>query len=442
METTLTQQSPQIDQGKPDGAAHPAGHDADETAVPKDLKKAGWLTIIALALLFIVLMAVLFYVGLVPHQAADKQIKADAAELETDVPVVIAVAPSVLANAKELILPCDVCADQETAIYPRTSGYLKERKVDIQDRVKKDDLLAVIDSPEVDAQLNEAKGSLEQAKGALAAALATVTKTRSDLDLATSTLNRYKVLREGETVTQQELEDKENAQTQAEGALAQAEGALAQAKADVVAATAAVARYTVLQGFENVYAPFDGVITARNYDVGALLSPSNTAPGKEMFRITKLNPLRVFVSVPQTNVGEVKIDSTAMLDIRGRQSVQGKVARKANAVDINTRTMLFELHFENDGTLYPGMYGMARLQLSQERQRLTIPVAALRFDARGTQVAVIKGGDTVQMQKVTLGRDFGNALEVVDGLAADDLIVTNLSERITDGTKVKLSKKE
>jgi RND family efflux transporter MFP subunit len=377
-----------------------------------------------MTLAVIVLLGGLFVVGYVPHHKAEEQAKGDAQEMANQELTVTVTAPVESPKTTDLVLPCDVKADQETAIYPRTNGYLKTQYVDIQDHVTKGQLLAEIDTPEVDAQLVQAKAALSLAKAGL-------TKAQSDLQLAKSTLERYQVLQKnGGTVTKQELEEKQNTE-------AQGQAAVKQAGANVEAADAAVQRLVVLQGFEKVVAPFSGTITARNYDVGALLSASETAPGKEMYRIAESETLRVFVSVPQVYSGQVKVGEAAYLTANG-QDYAGTVARSSDAVDPNTRTILFELHVPNkDGKLSAGMYGTAKLELTQEHPTLLIPTNALRFDAEGVRVGVVQDGK-LHFQDVRPGRDLGTQLEIVEGLKPDSQVVTNLSESMREGQAVKV----
>jgi RND family efflux transporter MFP subunit len=397
----------------------------EEATIPADLPRPrGWMVAL-MALAVVVLLGGLFAVGWAPHHKAQEQAKSDAEEIAGQVPLVTVTSPAAGPRTTDLVLPCDVKANQETAIYPRTNGYLKAQYVDIQDHVTKGQLLAEIDTPEVDAQLVQAKAALSQAKAALQ-------KAESDLTLAHSTLERYQVLQHNGvgTVTKQEMEEKQNVE-------AQQQSAVKQAGANVEAADAAVQRLTVLQGFEKVVAPFSGTITARNYDVGALLSASETAPGKEMFRIAETETLRVFVNVPQVYSGQVKIGGPAYLTANG-QDFAGTVARSSDSVDPSTRTILFELRLPNkEGKLYAGMYGMAKLELTQERPTLLIPTNALRFDAGGVRVVVVKDGK-VHFQDVRPGRDLGTQLEIVEGLEADSEVVTNPSESMREGQAVKV----
>jgi RND family efflux transporter MFP subunit len=425
MESVMEEQSKQVTGNGHAAAARQAEAAHDEATIPQDLPKPkGWM-IALMVLAVVVLLAGLFAIGWVPHHKAEEQAKGDAQEIAEQVPLVTVMAPAASPSTTDLVLPCDVKANQETAIYPRTNGYLKSQSVDIQDHVTKGQLLAEIDTPEVDAQLVQAKATLSQAKAGQA-------KAQSDLQLAKSTLERYQQLQKSRlgTVTQQEMEEKQNVE-------AQQQSAVKQAGANVEAAEAAVKRLTVLQGFEKVVAPFSGTITARNYDVGALLSASETAPGKEMFRIAETETLRVFVNVPQVYSGQVKIGGKAYLTANG-QDFAGTVVRSSEAVDPNTRTILFELSLPNkEGKLYAGMYGTAKLELTQERPTLLVPATALRFDAGGVRVVVVQDGK-VHFQDVRPGRDLGTQLEIVEGLSASSQVVTNPSEAMREGEEVKV----
>jgi RND family efflux transporter MFP subunit len=420
------QQSPAAPQSPP--THRQAQHAPEENAIPQNLPRPGAWTVIAVALALIVLLVAMFFIGYFPHHKQEQQAKSDAASQAEDIPVVTVAAPRVSSPTTELFLPCDVRAFQETAIFPRTNGYLKKLYVDIQSPVTVGQLIAEIDSPEVDAQLLQAQGALAQANAA-------VVKAKAQLDLARRTLDRYHDLQTARefVVTRQEVEQKESDFTAAIGEEAQA-------SANVVAADATVKRFTILQGFEKVTAPFDGIITARQYDVGALLSATDSSPGTEMFRIAQVDRLRVFVNVPQVYVNEIKINAPAHLEVRNHPGVDflGIVARNSGALDQRTRTMPFELHFPNkDNQLFAGMYGTAKLQLSQEHPVLLVPTAALRFDADGVQVATVKD-QKIHLQKVQPGRDLGTELEIVSGLNPDDQVVTNPAERITEGSSVRV----
>jgi RND family efflux transporter MFP subunit len=269
---------------------------------PTNLPRVSTPVVAAVLLAFLLVLAGLFALGYFPHRHRVNEAK-EFAENQQDVPKVDVVQPARRTTAGDLVLPADTRAMQETSLFPRTSGYLKKLYVDIGDRVKAGQLLAEIETPEVDAQLNSARASLEQAK-------ANVTKSEADLDLADKTVRRFESPAVANSVTPQDIDEKRSA-------FNQARAARDAARASVNAAQAEVQRLTELQSFEKVTAPFAGVITARNYDVGALMSAgNNSADGREMFRIAETDVLKVLANIPQTYVTSVKVGQTATLEVR------------------------------------------------------------------------------------------------------------------------------
>jgi RND family efflux transporter MFP subunit len=371
---------------------------------------------------FLVLLGALYIIGYLPYQHQAQEASADAAGRTTAVPSVNVARPNETISNKDVLLPCDIRPNQQTSLYARTNGYLKKVYVDISDRVHAGQLLAEIDTPEVDAQLVQSRASLEQAK-------ANLVKAKSDLDLAQKTLERYKHLPSG-AASQQDVDQRQAAYEVAVAAVAQTRASIAVAEADVQ-------RLTVLQGFEKITAPFSGIITARNYDVGALLSASGT--GKSLFDLVQSDTLRVDVNVPQVYASEINPGEPAFLAVRnypGRQ-FKGTVARASSVLNSNTRTMLFELTFANpDGLLYSGMYGQVRLNLSKRNPVLVIPTSAMLFNANGTQVALVQEGNKVHYQNIAVGRDLGTEMEILSGLPKDALVIANPTAQMTEGTSV------
>jgi RND family efflux transporter MFP subunit len=411
--------------GQPRSAAAHGPAEHMEGEIPSDLRRPHPVVIVGVFLLLAGVLLGLFFLGWYPRQAEKKLAAQDAEEVSNAVPVVTVAAPKSNAASHEVVLPCDIRPNQETLIYPRATGYLKKLYVDIQDKVEKDQLLAEIDAPEVDAQL-------EQARAAQLQSQADVKKAQADLDLAQRTLDRYQNI-QGTSITQQERDEKSSARDQAAAALEQT-------KANVKVTDANVMRLEVMQSFEKITAPFSGTITARNYDVGALLSATNSGEGSahELFRLTQATTLRVFISMPQVEASDVKAGQEATLTVRNfpDKTFTGTVARIADSVDPNTRTMPFELHFANpDGKLYAGMYGEVRIKVTEPRTTLTVPTSALVFDAAGTQVALVKDG-RVHFQPVVVGRDLGTELEIHSGLTPEDRVIVNPGERLAEGVEV------
>jgi RND family efflux transporter MFP subunit len=392
--------------------------------MPTDLPKVRTWGVALAGMVVVAAMGGLFVLGWVPrqHRLADlhEQTAGGAGGVD-DRPNVEVTRPKRSASAVDLVLPADARANQETAIFARANGYLKRFTVDIGDQVKAGQLLAEIDAPDVDAELVQAKASVGQAK-------ANVVKAQDDLELARTTFERYKGFGKTGGVSQQEIDEKR-------AAVAQAQSALEAFKASVAAAEATVQRLAALQGFEKVYAPFAGTVTARNMDVGALVSAGQTMP---LFRIADTDVLRVYVNVPQSYVQSVQPGQKVALTVRnypGRE-FEGVVARTTGALDPATRTLRYEVDVPNkDGVLLAGMYGEVRIKAKQDEPPMVVPTSAVVFDAGGTKVWVVEDGKVYQ-KRVDVGRDFGTEIEVSNGLSGKEQVVTNPGERLADGVEV------
>lgn len=407
--------------------ASQGGHDA---APELNLEPLGTFKVILMTAAFVLLFLALFVLGWLPNRQREKVIQAEAAKARDAMPVVDVSTPKRQKELPSLVLPGDVRAFQSTYIYPRANGYLKSLRVDIGDRVKAGQLLAEIDSPELGAQLAAAQATLEQAKAAEG-------RAKDDFELAESTLARYEGFAKTGGITQQQLDERRATQTQAKSSLV---GAQATVRAD----EANVQQLTSLLGYTKVYAPFDGRITTRNYDVGALLSSTNTGEGRELFQIQDIDTLRVFVNVPQTYSNLIKVGASAQFVLRNRpdEPYQGTIARTSNSIDPVTRTLRVEADFANtDGLLLPGTYGQVKYDLVQGAQPpFVVPTSALVFGSEGMRVAVVDAGDKIRMQPVTLGKDFGTEVEVTQGLTGNERVVANPGERTTDGLVVQIAK--
>jgi RND family efflux transporter MFP subunit len=314
--------------------------------------------------------------------------------------------PKTAEAGQTLALPGTLQGFVQSPIAARAAGYLRRWTKDIGARVEKGEVLAEIESPELDQQLSQAVAAREQAA--------------SGLQLATSTVERWESLRKKDVVSQQDLDERRSS--------------AAQARANLAAADANVQRLRQLEGFKRVVAPFAGVITRRNVDVGDLIDTS----GKPLFTLSQTDPLRVYVNVPQSYAQLVKAGQPVVVtqgELRG-QSFKGTVARTAASIDTGTRTMQVEIALPNpDGTLLPGAYVQVALPLSAS-QAMLVPTNALLFRAEGARVAVVDGNGRVTLKAVTLGRNYGETVEVLDGLAADQRLVLNPSDSLTDGDQV------
>jgi RND family efflux transporter MFP subunit len=309
-------------------------------------------------------------------------------------------------GGQTLALPGTLQGFQQAPLAARSTGYLQRWTKDIGSHVAKGELLAVIESPEVDQQLSQARAARQQAAASLA--------------LAKSTVDRWEALRKKDVVSQQELDERRS-------------GA-AQASANLAAADANVQRLRQLQGFTRVTAPFDGVITRRNVEVGDLVDAS----GKTLFVLTQMDPLRVYVNVPQSYAQLVRAGQKVTItqaELRDK-AFTGEVARTAGAIDPATRTMQVEISLPNrDGALLPGAYVQVELPLAASRM-LTVPTNALLFRGEGTRVAVVDAANRVRLKPVTLGRNLGESIEVLAGLAEGERLVVNPPDSLADGATV------
>jgi len=328
-------------------------------------------------------------------------------------PSVSVVSPKQTAPAEEIILPGNVEPYISSPIYSRTNGYLKKWYVDIGGRVKQGQLLAVIDTPEVDQQLQQSLSNLNTAKANLA--------------LAEITRNRYQGLLTKNAVSQQDVDN--------------AVGTYNANEAIVQANQANVKQLQALQSFEKVYAPFDGIVTARNTDIGDLINSGSGGGTKtDLFHIAQPGKLRVYVNVPQEYSQGIKAGMTADLSLAEfpDRKFQGKLVRTASAINVTTRTLLVEIEVDNfSGTLLTGSYAEVHLKIPTQASTLLLPVNALLFRTEGLRVGVVKDGKVV-LTAVTPGRDFGNQIEVVSGLKPDDQVIINPPDSIVSGQQVQV----
>ncbi len=351
------------------------------------------------------------YSGISARSAADARVKR--ATDEADVAVVKVVSPTPGAPTQEILLPGTTQAFTDAPIFARTNGYVKGWYFDIGAHVKQGQLLAEIETPEVDQQLEQARADLETA--------------RANLRQAQITADRWRALLETDSVSKQETD--------------QAVSALSATKATVDSNAANVRRLEQLQGFEKIYAPFEGVITARNVDIGVLINAGSNTSGRELFHMTAIHTLRVFVAVPEVYSRAARPGSTATLtldEFPGRL-FKGALVRNANAIDLASRTLLVEVDVDNPGgELLPGAYVFVHLKLPEQIASATVPANALLFRAEGLQVAMVRDG-RAQLVPVTIGRDYGTTVEIVAGLQPTDQVIVAPSDSLTSGTRVRIA---
>ena len=359
----------------------------------------------------IIIFLFLLVVGWLPRHLRYNQSKADAEALGSVAISVNVVSPKAAAAVGSITLPGDVDALQSTLLFPRANGYLKTLLVDLGDTVEPGQLLAEIDTPEIDAQYAQAKAQLEKAK--------------SDLELQTITFNRYKPLKLAGGISQQDLDEKQ--------------AALKSTQAQIEDARANVDHLAALKGFEKITAPFSGIITERNFDIGALM---NSAGGsKALFKIDRIDTVRVFINVPQAQVGGIALGQNASLHVANfaKREFVGHISKISGGIDSVSRTMKVQVDIANqDRALTVGMYGDVTLAINQSAP-ITIPTSALVFDAEGTRAAVVSG-DTVHFKKLVLGKDFGADVEVLSGLEVSDQVVANPGQKTVEGAVVTVVK--
>lgn len=346
------------------------------------------------------------YWGIHKRNQAHAQLVAAARDATSS--TVAVVHPQPADSAASLALPGNVQAYVETPIYARTNGYLKRWLVDIGAKVRAGQLLAEIDTPEIDEELRQSEAAEAQAV--------------ANLDLAQKTAERWQNLLKDDGVSRQEVD--------------QNVSAYKARQADLSAAQANVQRLKDMQSFQKIVAPFSGVITARNIDVGALITAGSTQP---LFRLAQNNILRVYVNVPQSYSRSIFAGLAADLSVPEYPGhpFAGIVTRTAGAIDPASRTLLTEVQVPNpQGEILPGAYGTVQFHLKMAASPLVLPANTLLFRSEGTQVAIVKAGGKVHLQKVVLDRDLGTNVEIASGVEAGDAVIVNPSDSIAEGDSV------
>jgi RND family efflux transporter MFP subunit len=368
--------------------------------------------------LIVIVVVVLIVIGigyrLIGHFADERHLEQVTTANAT--PSVKVTHPAITGVSSELQLPGNTQAFDDTPIYARTSGYLKKWFVDLGAHVTQGQLMATIETPELDEQLQVARADLKS--------------SQADLNLANTTSDRYQNLLKSDSVSKQETD------VAVSGATAK--------RAAVEAAQANVRRLEQLQSFEKIYAPYTGIVTQRNTDIGDLINSgssttSNTA--KELFHIASVNQLRVFVAVPEVYAPDIHNGdiATLTLDEYPGQSFTGAVSRNSGAIDQSSRTLNVEVDVNNhDGKLLPGAYVFVHFQIPVQSRMLSVPSNTLIFRAQGLQVAIVRDGH-VHLQHVTIGKDNGNSVEISTGLSANDEIILDPSDSIAEGQSVNIS---
>ena len=371
-------------------------------------KRRGYIVAVLLAVVFLVAAIA----GLISRFSERRAL---AKETETlAVATVAVIHPKVEPPQQELVLPSTLQAYIESPIYARTNGYLMKWYKDIGSRVQKGDPLADIESPEIDQELVQARATRDQAA--------------AQVEIAKTSAKRWESLQKMDAVAQQETDERTNT--------------YAQAQANLAAADANVRRLEELESFKHVYAPFSGVITKRNIDIGALINAGNTGSNQQLFDVARIDPIRVYVSVPEIYAPSVRPGVRAAIEVPSLngQKFSGNVVRNANAIDTTTRTLLTEIDVPNaKGELLPGAYAQVHFDLNVQTERLSLPVNALLFRAEGTRAAVVQGNGKIHLQPVNIGRDYGVTLEILAGLKSSDSVVLNPSDSLEEGQQVSVT---
>lgn len=394
-----------------------------------------------LAIIGCVVVLVLLAIGILPKIASYREAVAATLEAPATHPIVSIIRPVAGSPTSELTLPGNVGALYTASIYARTEGYIDRRNVDIGSKVKAGEVLAILASPEVDQQLLQARATLAQSEASLKQANAALQQAKANAELARLTKERDMPLGQEHAISQQIVDEAVQAYDARMAETAAAEANITAAQANVTANRANVGRLEQLQSFERVVAPFDGVITARNVERGDLVTTGNSAAGRPLFTIAQSNTLRIQVDVPQSEVVNIKDGDKTVVTIQerlGREYV-GTIARNANALNSASRTMLTEVQVDNkDGSLLPGMYAQVKFALSGQRRSLTIPTSALVIDQAGMHVVTVENDRRVHMQPVVIGRDMGTKVEILSGISASDVLVSNPSDLLSDGQNVQV----
>src|SRR6202162_974390 len=422
--------------------------------------------------------AAVYLLGYLPRERTTKQIDEAARIRRITPPLVNSAVVKRAPTSTELLLPGNITPITEAYIFARAAGYLKRRYVDIGDQVSAGQKLADIEAPDLDQQVSQSRAALAQAQGQLGQAQATLDQLTATRDLAELTWERYKVLTAKGAVSRQDGDNQSTSAKTSEANVVAQQKTVRAAEKYVRASQATLNRLQTLQGYERITAPFDGVITARNVDVGALITangstlgparsnaaaPSDVPSGAEIFRLAEIGKLRILIAVPQTNAPGVRVGQSATVAVQQipHLSFKGKVTRTSSSLDAQSRTLLTEVDVDNPkGLLLPGMYAMVSFTTDRVDPPFLVPDAALVVKSSGTVLAVLQpltpdeqqkvmadgiDGATlarvrrVHFQTVEPGRDYGIELEIVNGLNAGEEVVVDPSDVVQEGALVQIA---
>jgi RND family efflux transporter, MFP subunit len=406
--------------------------------------EAGSARAVVLITCLLIVLTALFFAGYLPRKHREEGIVTAANREKAALPVVSVVTVRRSPAQSQLELPGNVQALGETPVYARAEGYIVKRYVDIGDRVKAGQILVAIDAPELDQQRRQAQARLAQSRAALTQSQAAQRQAASNMKLAETTLGRWRDLVNQGILSKQEGDEKQAAFEARRADLEAGQANVNAANENIHAAEADLQRLMQMQSFEKVTAPFAGIITARNCDVGNLITPAALATGRELFRLADISRIRVFVSVPEVFVPAVRVGQTAELTLQaypGRKFA-GTIFRTSNALDTGTRTLTVEVQVPNpDGALMPGMFAQVTMANSSRNPSLIAPGDTLLSRSDGQHVAVVGADSIVHHKKVQVGRDSGSDVEILSGLNGDERLVVNPTDEVRDGAKVEIRTK-
>ncbi|MEH2093890.1 efflux RND transporter periplasmic adaptor subunit [Nostoc sp.] len=432
---------------------HPPSPDSEQETTSRKQRRGiggiGW------AVIGVVFFGTLLTIGILPRLTQRSELQAAVKEAST-IPSVNVMTPRRATGVSNLELPGSVVALNQTTVYARSTGYLRRWYADIGDRVRAGQLLAEIDSPDIDQQVLQAKAELIQAqanvlqsRASLAKGVSDLKQARANLLIARQSWERWQVLVKQGAVAQQDADTKYAAYQAnlanveaAQNTISSDSANVKVAQANAYAIQANFQRNTILQSYKKVTAPFAGIVTARNVNTGVLITSGNgsTNTGNtSLYTIAAYDALNVNVNVPQSSSALLNTGQTAQITVRElpQRVFTGKVVRTSNAIDPNTRTLLTQLKIDNlDGALRPGMYASVKFAINRTNPPFVVPDSVLVIDAKGTQVATITKNQTVHYQKVGVGRDYGTEVEITSGLTGNESLIANPTVDETEGLRV------
>jgi RND family efflux transporter MFP subunit len=402
-------------------------------------KSAGVRPLLTFFAVLAILIAAGIVTGLLPRLRREKLLQATEQKETTD-RLVVNVAPAKLASPKSTLdLPGDIQALIESPIFPRVGGYISKRLSEIGDLVKAGQVMAEIETPDLDQQLQQARATLSNSQSTLKELEADITLAEANVSLARTTFERWKILQAKGAIARQDYDEKDADFQVKQATLEAAKAKLLSARDTVEANEANVRRLQEMKSFAHVTSPFAGIVTYRVMDVGTLVNAGNGGANHEIFRVADIDTMRVFVNVPQTWVGAIQDGQTAELRV---QELPGKVfaavvAHSTHEVDTSSRSMLVILRTPNpQHLLLPGMYAQVRFATSRAVTTLLIPGDALLNGKQGTRVATVGRDGKVHFASVRVGNDFGNEIEILDGLTPDTPVIMNPTDAVREGTPV------